>query len=317
MLLLKLRCVAASISRVVLTSAVRFMTNITPREVNALTKEIFRGSTSNFDKKLCDHLKLYVFKMSSANIAEIIFLSSKKGVKLNHENFTLMTKGFQRKKRYLNAAIVSKILHGCRIYNNEDKYVLMFIRVLTRQISLSKMVLDGQGVGNCLYGLQRMSSDSDEVKGLLSELRRLVDQCPDNLSSQEIGNSLYGLKNMSSECCEVRALLSILSLKILKASEELSGQTIGNGLYGMQNMNSDYPEVSQDFSCFTKYCYCKSNLLALRYVKCCPPSTRESDHQNLFCEARLDLLCVTGVSNFTTVFSGNRKRLLRPAVHEC
>ena len=229
---------------------------ISTREADNLTRKIFSTENSSVNSslqlesgmdqelQLQDHLSKHVDTMDATNIANVIFLAAKHGLKLDANKLDLMTQRLRRKNVTLNKLIVSKMLYGFRTQSDRDNHVKKFLKVLTQKVIASEMViLDGQGVGNSLYGLQRMTCESVEVKGLISELRHHVEHCTNNLKSQEIGNALYGLQNMSSETIEVKRLVSVLADRIQSCREQLNAQSIGNSIYGLQKMDSYSPEV--------------------------------------------------------------------------
>ena len=69
---------------------------------------------------------------------------------------------------------LSELINSLSIYDDKDEAVVYLIKVFTKKVRKSKVILGAQAVGNMLYGLQRMKSDSPEVRALLTELTQLV-----------------------------------------------------------------------------------------------------------------------------------------------
>lgn len=233
------------------------------RVVDKITREIF-STKDPCISALQDHLTRNVRVMDSANIANVIFLSGKHGIKLDAKQLTALANRLKRKNTKLNKLMLSKMLYGFRTQDDKPAYVKNFLKVLTQKvIAENNFILDGQGVGNSLYGLQRMSCESSELKALLCELRHHVEHCTSELKSQEIGNALYGLQNMSSDSKEVRGLLNALADRVKSCPEQLSAQTIGNSLYSLRHMDSSHVEVRKLLATLSqKIKLSKENLLS-------------------------------------------------------
>ena len=69
---------------------------------------------------------------------------------------------------------LSQLVNSLRIYDDKDKAVVNLIKVITKKVRKSEVILNSQAVGMMLYGLKGMKSDSPEVIALLKELPRLV-----------------------------------------------------------------------------------------------------------------------------------------------
>jgi hypothetical protein len=59
---------------------------------------------------------------------------------------------------------LSQLVNSLRIYDDKDEAVVPLIKVFTKKVRRSKVVLDSWAVGNMLYGLQGMRSDCPEVR---------------------------------------------------------------------------------------------------------------------------------------------------------
>jgi len=133
---------------------------------------------------------------------------------------------------------LSQLVNSLRIYDDKDKAVAHLIKVITKKVRNSEVILGSLAVGNMLYGLKGMKSDSLEVLYLLTELTKLVKTCTEPLNAQDVSMMLYGLQGMSIDCPDVIGLLRELPQLVMTCKEQLKAREVGMMLYGLQGVLS-------------------------------------------------------------------------------
>jgi hypothetical protein len=186
-------------------------------------KTLFIKGAKHSNTAITEALKEHHKTLTFAEIANILFVSSKNHHCLNPAQLQYIVSAIQQKSGRVNTVSISKTFYGLKLQSSDNKLVLDLLRdvhsLLTGPSCSQLKPFNGQAIGAMVYGFQRMNSKHVEVRNMINYFTGAINDCEEPLSVQNISSLLYGIQNFDSEHVEVSQLSHLKTI--------LSADTMG------------------------------------------------------------------------------------------